>query len=187
MKRDKAAKSFIARDTRRSAAHPLRHSVMNVIRQIGEWRASQSLPSGNDEAGDSSIPARPAPVPSADRASTAPSDEPHPLTSSALPPPATSDHPRQAPNASNGAHYLLTGLTLFTTHEPCVMCSMALLHSRVRTVVFVVPMDRTGACGGSDGRGTCLSRLPSVNHRFEIGRWRDQEALEAQVDDFVDA
>src|SRR6202042_1963516 len=48
----------------------------------------------------------------------------------------------------NGNHYLLTSLTLFTTHEPCIMCSMALLHSRVKEVFYLIPMERTGGCGG---------------------------------------
>jgi hypothetical protein len=49
---------------------------------------------------------------------------------------------------------------------------MALLHSRVKLVVFLVPMPLTGGCGGGDGAGTCVPRLKGVNHRFGIGRWK---------------
>jgi tRNA-specific adenosine deaminase 3 len=70
--------------------------------------------------------------------------------------------------AKNGQHYLLTSRALFTTHEPCVMCSMALLHSRVKEVFFLVPMQRTGGCGGA----VCVPKLDGVNHRFAIGRWK---------------
>ncbi len=36
---------------------------------------------------------------------------------------------------ANGSDYLLTSLTLFTLYEPCIYCTMALLHSpRFRTL-----------------------------------------------------
>lgn len=71
--------------------------------------------------------------------------------------------------AKNGAQYLLTGLTLFITHEPCLMCTMALLHSRVKEVFYLVPMPRTGGCGGI----ACIPSLKGVNHRFSIAIWKE--------------
>lgn len=86
----------------------------------------------------------------------------------------------------NGTNYLLTSLTVFITHEPCIMCSMALLHSRVKEVVYLHPM-RTGGCGGS----TCLPMLKGVNHRFGIGRWKEgfagKDTESIQLDDTLDA
>ncbi|KAL4250750.1 hypothetical protein ABKN59_006080 [Abortiporus biennis] len=67
----------------------------------------------------------------------------------------------------NGSHYLLTGLTLFMTHEPCIMCSMALLHSRVKEIFYLIPMKKTGGCGGA----ACIPRLQGVNHRYGISSW----------------
>jgi len=67
----------------------------------------------------------------------------------------------------NGSNYLLTDRIFFITHEPCIMCSMALLHSRVKEVAYLYPMSETGGCGGS----ACLPTLKGVNHRFGILQW----------------
>ncbi|KAJ6619511.1 cytidine deaminase-like protein [Mycena sp. CBHHK59/15] len=114
--------------TRDIRLSPLRHAIMNIIRQIADHRAHSEVESAE------------------------------------APPPPLEDvySPR------NGTNYLLTSQTLFTTHEPCIMCSMALLHSRVREVVYLIPMERTGGCGGA----MCLPTLPGVNHRFSICRWK---------------
>ncbi|TDL23140.1 hypothetical protein BD410DRAFT_747098 [Rickenella mellea] len=160
--------SFVAYDTRRTSAHPLRHSVMNVVRKIADWRASSSTPSLRSPDPELSDPTW---VTSASSQIVS--------IENTLPPPAAQ---------RNGSHYLLTSLTLFTTHEPCVMCSMALLHSRVKEIIVVVPMDKTGGCGGSSGKGTCVPRLKAVNHRFGIAGWKiDREMDGLTIDEDVDA
>ena len=40
--------------------------------------------------------------------------------------------------------YVCLDLLVFTTHEPCLMCSMALVHSRVGGLVFAKGMMQTG-------------------------------------------
>ncbi|WP_367846292.1 tRNA adenosine(34) deaminase TadA [Rhodoferax sp. WC2427] len=44
-------------------------------------------------------------------------------------------------------NYRLDGCELFVTLEPCTMCSGAMLHARLRRVVFGAPDAKTGAAG----------------------------------------
>ena len=44
-------------------------------------------------------------------------------------------------------NYRLDGCELFVTLEPCAMCSGAMLHSRLKRVVFGAPDPKTGAAG----------------------------------------
>ncbi|KAF8908943.1 hypothetical protein CPB84DRAFT_1843297 [Gymnopilus junonius] len=88
--------------------------------------------------------------------------------------------------ARNGTHYLLTNRSFFITHEPCIMCSMALLHSRVKDIFFLYPMSQTGGCGGC----ACLPALKGVNHRFGILQWKDFAQFsdkDIRIDAAVDA
>ncbi|KAH9160662.1 cytidine deaminase-like protein [Lactarius sanguifluus] len=136
--------SYLARDMRVSSVHPLRHAVLNVVRALSDPTTTFAAP-----------------------AALSPSLSPSP-PASAAPGPSPTAGVMTALAAKNGQHYLLTSRALFTTHEPCVMCSMALLHSRVKEVFFLIPMERTGGCGGA----VCVPRLEGVNHRFAIGQWK---------------
>jgi tRNA(adenine34) deaminase len=44
-------------------------------------------------------------------------------------------------------NYRLPGCELYVTLEPCVMCSGAMMHARVATIVYGAPDPKTGACG----------------------------------------
>ncbi|KZV95801.1 cytidine deaminase-like protein [Exidia glandulosa HHB12029] len=77
------------------------------------------------------------------------------------------------------AEYFLTGRSLFLTHEPCIMCSMALVHSRVKEVYILIPMRRTGGAGGGEVN---IVALPNVNHRYRIWRWHPRERVERELE-----
>lgn len=61
-------------------------------------------------------------------------------------------------------NYRLTGTTLYVTIEPCAMCAGALVHARVRRVVFGARDPRAGA-GGSVFQ---VLQSPELNHRCEL-------------------
>jgi tRNA(adenine34) deaminase len=44
-------------------------------------------------------------------------------------------------------NYRLPECELYVTLEPCAMCAMALMHSRIKRVVFAAPDPKTGAAG----------------------------------------
>ena len=81
--------------------------------------------------------------------------------------------------------YLCSNLDLYVTHEPCVMCCMAILHSRFRNVIFSVRMSLTGGLISEDdyrastgGPSYGLFWQPSLNWRFLAWQWT--EAHQAQ-------
>ena len=61
-------------------------------------------------------------------------------------------------------NYRLVDTTIYVTLEPCAMCAMAMVHARVKSIVFATREPRTGAAGS-------LYQLldnPSHNHQIEI-------------------
>lgn len=53
---------------------------------------------------------------------------------------------------------------LYVTKEPCAMCAGALVHVRMRRVIFGCADGRGGAAGGAIN----LLQMPSLNHHCEI-------------------
>lgn len=58
----------------------------------------------------------------------------------------------------------LAEVTIFTTNEPCVMCTGALVEARVRSLVFAVPDPDRGAAGSV----LQLARDPSLAHQLSV-------------------
>src|ERR1039457_4468931 len=58
----------------------------------------------------------------------------------------------------------LNDCDLYVTKEPCAMCAGALVHVRMRRVIFGCPDLRAGAAGGVLN----VVQFPSLNHRCEI-------------------
>lgn len=62
--------------------------------------------------------------------------------------------------------YLCTGCDAYVVVEPCAMCSMALVHSRIRRLVYALPSANRGALGSRYR----LHTEPSLNHHFQVFR-----------------
>src|SRR5450631_2405778 len=58
------------------------------------------------------------------------------------------------------SNYRLPECELYVTLEPCAMCAMALMHARLRRVVFGAPDPKTGAAGSVLN----LFEQPALNH-----------------------
>lgn len=112
--------------------NPMAHAVMRAIALVAKKRQNVS----GDRASDIDAPA----------IQNAFADSP--LTRLET---TTFAQPTLAPGG-----YLCLDLELYVTHEPCVMCCMAILHSRFGRVVFGKRMPRTGgltADGEHNGEG----------------------------------
>jgi len=61
-------------------------------------------------------------------------------------------------------NYRLPGCALYVTIEPCAMCAGAMLHARIRRVVFGARDPKTGACGSV----VDLFAEPRLNHHATV-------------------
>lgn len=59
----------------------------------------------------------------------------------------------------------LTDCDLFVTKEPCPMCAGAIVHCRIRRVIFGCPDEKGGAAGGGFIN---LLQQPTLNHQCSI-------------------
>jgi len=74
----------------------------------------------------------------------------------------------------------LVDCDLYVTKEPCVMCAGALVHVRIRRVIFGCP----DVHGGAAGSIMNLLRMPALNHRCEITSGILQDECAAILQDF---
>ena len=61
-------------------------------------------------------------------------------------------------------NYRLPECELYVTLEPCAMCAMALMHARLKRVVFGAADPKAGACGSLYNLGAD----PRLNHEFTV-------------------
>ncbi len=129
--------------------HPLRHAVLDAI------DAAASADLARDPPSSSPLPPPPPPPPDDDDDFG-----------------GVGEKRRRAPTASLaemtaeiGRGYLCTGYDVYCAREPCVMCAMALTHSRVRRVIYAIPSARHGALGGG---AYSLQKERTLNHHYDV-------------------
>ncbi|ANI31186.1 tRNA adenosine deaminase [Yersinia entomophaga] len=77
-------------------------------------------------------------------------------------------------------NYRLLNATLYVTLEPCVMCAGAMVHSRIRRLVYGADDVKTGAAGSL----VDILRHPGMNHQVEITSGVLAEACSATLSAF---
>ncbi|MGE0558756.1 MAG: tRNA adenosine(34) deaminase TadA [Burkholderiales bacterium] len=79
-------------------------------------------------------------------------------------------------------NYRLADCDLYVTLEPCVMCSGAIMHARIRRVVFAARDPKTGACGSAID----LFAQAHLNHHAEVtGGLLAEQSVELLQDFFA--
>jgi tRNA(adenine34) deaminase len=66
--------------------------------------------------------------------------------------------------ARHVGNYRLTGSVIYVTVEPCLMCVGAIIHARVKLVLFGAPEPKAGALISA----ARAHETPGLNHKIEI-------------------
>ena len=74
----------------------------------------------------------------------------------------------------------LTDCDLYVTKEPCAMCAGALVHTRIRRVIFGCTDPSAGAAGSVIN----LLQMPTLNHRCDIAAGVLESECSAILKDF---
>lgn len=85
--------------------------------------------------------------------------------------------------AARVGNYRLPGASLYVTIEPCLMCVGAMVHARIRRLVFGAADPKAGAC-------VSLYRIPEdarLNHRLEVQGGVREAECRALMQEFFQA
>lgn len=77
-------------------------------------------------------------------------------------------------------NYRLTNADVYVTLEPCLMCVGALVHARVRTVIYGAAEPKTGALVST----VRALETPGLNHRFAVEGGAREDAARELIQEF---
>jgi len=77
-------------------------------------------------------------------------------------------------------NYRLTTADVYVTLEPCLMCVGALIHARVRKLIYGAVEPKTGALVST----TRTLETPGLNHRFEVTGGVCEDAARELIQEF---
>ena len=80
-------------------------------------------------------------------------------------------------------NYRLTNADVYVTLEPCLMCVGALVHARVRKVIYGAAEPKTGALVST----VRALETPGLNHRFTVESGVCEEAARELIQEFFRA
>ncbi|CAG8543636.1 10423_t:CDS:2 [Ambispora gerdemannii] len=183
-------------DTRASTRHPLCHSVLNCINVVANLEISSrqfknmsneqmaaddiSRPQKrkakeiDDDEGNESNLHQPKKhtiiIDKEEKGEDEDDDETSSLESNIeiiLTSPSFSSKTQNTTRQQSKDAYLCKNYDLFVTHEPCVMCSMALVHSRIGRVFYARATPNSGGLGSIYK----IHAHSSLNHHFRVFIW----------------
>ncbi|KAK6205225.1 tRNA-specific adenosine-34 deaminase subunit [Scheffersomyces amazonensis] len=90
-----------------------------------------------------------------------------------------SESEKQRRKLATGKHkepsnYLCHNLWFYVTHEPCVMCCMALVHSRIGRIIYLKESPQSGGLESNYQLGD----RDGLNWKFDIWKWIDQKDID---------
>jgi tRNA(adenine34) deaminase len=77
-------------------------------------------------------------------------------------------------------NYRLTAADVYVTLEPCLMCVGALIHARVRKLIYGAAEPKTGALVST----TRTLETPGLNHRFDVAGGIREDAARELIQQF---